>query len=191
MILVGTIKSGKSSTGNAILGSGLFETRMTGSGLTREVSKQQSEKNNKRIIVVDTPGFFCIGNEDNKDTTLQHINKGISMTFPGPHAFIIVFSMLGISNTDLTMLNYILQTKKIDDYIIVVFTGRDLIERDKIDFGTFRAELPIPIQKFLFKVGTKKIFAFDNTKSDKEVVKLIAAVEEMTVGSPHCFDNKV
>lgn len=192
MILVGTVKSGKSSTGNAILGSKVFETKMTGIGLTKEISKKMSERNNKRIYVVDTPGFSCIGNEDNKEKIIQNINEGISLTHPGPHAFIFVFSMLGISNTDLRMLNYILEYKKFIEkkkmmrYILVVFTGRDLLERDENDFGNFRTELPKQIQEFLINVGIKRIFAFDNTtQSDMEVAKLIAAVEDMTVNENH------
>lgn len=191
MILVGTIKSGKSSTGNAILGSEVFETKLSDNGLTKDICKHQAEKNNKRIIIVDTPGYFSMEDKDNKETILQHINRGVQILSPGPHAFVFVFSVLGISASDFKMLSFLSEMKSLVNHIIVVFTGRDMLEKGKNDFGTFRAELPIPLQEFLIKVGTRRIFAFDNTKSDKEVAKMIEAVESISKAKEQYFDNKV
>lgn len=188
MILVGTVQSGKSSTGNAILGFDAFESKRSGDRMTMEIKKQQAAKEDKRVIVVDTPGLFCRRNKDDKETFLRHINKGIEILFPGPHAFIFVFSIMSISDWDLKMLTFFEKNKSLKDHIIVVFTGRDMLEKDKTDFGTFRSELPSDLRSFLSKIGTTRIFAFDNTKSDKAVEKLIEAVDMLSTAKERYFE---
>lgn len=183
IIMIGTVKSGKSTTGNAILGTQKFQTKLSGTAVTRESTRKQIAKDNKTIIIVDTPGFFNMDNPGHVESVVGCIKNGIHQLSPRVHAIVLVVSMIGFSNTDIKLLEY-LSTKQegMKNFMILVFTGRDLLEKGKNDFETFKAELPLAFQDFMIKFVSGRIFAVDNvsSKSDIQISKLLKLIEEMS-----------
>ncbi|CAG2217608.1 unnamed protein product [Mytilus edulis] len=149
IIVFGTIKSGKSSTANNILGSKPFETGLSGNGKTKKANRVALTSNNK-IVVVDTPGFFDFQDAIHTGIMKEELSDAINLVYPGPHAIILVISVIGFSKTELDLIKWITDEKKdMLKYIYAVFTGRDILEKENKSFEKFKEKLPEPLRKFL------------------------------------------
>ncbi|XP_051992816.1 GTPase IMAP family member 8-like [Xyrauchen texanus] len=86
IVLLGESSVGKSATGNAILGRRAFNES---SSLVSELQKGRVEDRN--ISVIDTPGF---NNTELTDEELQNeMMKSLSLSYPGPHVFLLIIDM--------------------------------------------------------------------------------------------------
>uniref|UniRef100_G3NWD4 AIG1-type G domain-containing protein n=1 Tax=Gasterosteus aculeatus TaxID=69293 RepID=G3NWD4_GASAC len=91
IVLLGRTGTGRSSSGNTILGRSAFWVTASPCSVTARCERQFGTVHGRSIAVIDTPGF--LHTRLSPEEVMAEVGQSIALSSPGPHAFLVTLQL--------------------------------------------------------------------------------------------------
>ncbi|XP_066551993.1 GTPase IMAP family member 8 isoform X1 [Amia ocellicauda] len=180
LVLLGGESTGKSCSGNTILGRKEFQT---GIG-TKECVKSQSEVAGRQVTVVDTPGWAWCFILHSVEQLEQKLVRSLSLCSPGPHALLLVIPVGYVTEDDRKAVEEHLKlfSETVWRHTIVLFTKGDRLKQRTIEQHIEQEGRDL--QQIVEKCGNRyHVFNNENKGDCTQVTELLQKIEQMVAAN--------
>ncbi|XP_059181165.1 uncharacterized protein LOC131959971 [Centropristis striata] len=181
ILMVGWVFSGKTATGNNIFSAEVFQS----GDRTAKASKQSGEVAGRKVILVDTPGWWKFFPAIFTPSNLKsEILKGVSLCSPSPNAILLIMPADTSFTEDqrrVTEGNMRLLGQRVWRHVMVLFTCGDFLGNKTIEQHIESEGKPL---RWLIEKCGNRYHVLNNACADgNQVTELLQKMEEMVAGN--------
>ncbi|XP_015248882.1 PREDICTED: GTPase IMAP family member 4-like [Cyprinodon variegatus] len=184
IVLLGRTGTGRSSSGNTILGRAAFWVELSPSSVTARCRRQTGTAGGRSVSVIDTPGFFHTNLSP--ENVVAEVGQSVRLYSPGPHVFLVTLRLGRFTQEERESLEWmkVMFGPEVSRFTMVLFTWGDQLRGKSVE--SFLEDSP---ELSLFVSSCRGYHVFDNSNQEEnsagseQVVQLLEKIDQIVLNN--------